>query len=149
MTVIKWGDVASIETILTTTLNALASGSNKITASVVSNDAVAELDVYADFELYLSTQGSARDLGAYVEMFLLPLVDGTNPPYGGDSLDPPGTMWVGNFIFDAAVTARYSHLRGILLPPFDFHVLVINETGQALAGTLNTLKMRRYNLEGT
>jgi len=44
------------------------------------------------------------------------------------------------------VTARYEVIRGVLLPPMDFHVLVMNETGQALAASGNTLTLRRYNM---
>lgn len=146
MAVIKWGDVAAAESILTTELNALGDGANKITGTAISNDAVAELDVYADFVLYLATQGSARDAGGYCPLYILPEVD-SQYPYGGDSLDPAGNLCVGAFQFDAAVTARYAVIRGIILPPGDFHILIMNETGQALAATLNTLDMRRYNME--
>lgn len=145
MAVIKWGDVQAAEGVLTTELNALADGANKITTSALSNDAAAELDVYADFTLYVGVQ-TARDAGAYVSLYILPEVNSVFP-YGGDSLDPAGNLCVGAFQLDAAVTARQAHIRGIILPPDDFHVLVINETGQAFAATLNTLYMRRYNME--
>jgi len=147
MTTAKWATPDSAENVLTTELNALANSANKITGTAVSNDQAAELDMYADFTLYLAEQASARDAGGRVDLYILPQSDGTNYPYGGDALDPSPNHWVGSFVFDAAVTARYEVLRGILLPPADFHVLVINETGQALAATLNTLTMRRYNIE--
>jgi len=144
----KWNAPDSVETILTTELNALADGANKITGTAVSNDQAAELDMYADFTLYLAAQGAARSAGAYVALYILPMSDGTNYPYGGDALDPAANLWTANFVFDAATTARYAVIRGVLLPPMDFHVLVMNETGQAFAATLNTLKMRRYNTAG-
>lgn len=148
MAVIKWGDVAAAESVLTTELNGLTTGSNKITSSAISNDQSTELDVYADFILYLAEQGTARSANAYVPLYILPQVN-SQYPYGGDSLDPATNLLVGSFLFDAAVTARYAVIRNIVLPPGDFHVLVMNETGQNLAATGNTLYMRRYNMESS
>jgi hypothetical protein len=144
MATIKWVYSGSLTTIFTTELNSLANGSNKITGTALDNDS--GLDLYADFEFYIAAQASARSAGAYIPLYILPLVDASNPTYGGDSLDPPGSMWVGSFLLDAATTARYTSIRGVLLPPFDFHVLVMNETGQAFASSGNTLKYRRYNM---
>lgn len=149
MATIKWNTPDSVETIMSTDLNSLADGGNNITTSAVSNDQSAELDMYGDFTLYLATQGSARDGGARVDMYILPQSDGTNYPYGGDSLDPAANLFVGSFLFDAATNARYAVIRGVLLPPMDFHVIVINETGQALAGSGNTLTLRRYNTQSS
>lgn len=143
----KWNAPDSVENVLTTELNALADGANKITGTAVSNDQAGELDMYGDFTLYLGTQGSARDANAFVALYILPRSDETNYPYGGDSLDPAPNLWSANFLLDAAVTARYAVIRGVLLPPMDFHVLLINETGQELAATGNTLSLRRYNTQ--
>ena len=148
MAVIKWGDYGSAESILTTELNALGDGANAITAVPISNDAVAELDVYSDWILYLSTQAAARDVGAFVSLYLLPKVN-SQYPYGGLTLDPAGNLLVGAFQFDETVTARYAVVRGVVLPPSDFYALVTNETGQVLAATLNTLYMSRYNMESS
>jgi hypothetical protein len=139
----------SPETLLSTELNSLGSGSNKVTSSAVSNDAAAERKLFADFELYLNTAGSARDNDAYVSMYFLIEVDGTNYTFGGDSTDPPASAWVGNFMLDATgvTTARYSHLRQIPLPACDFKVLLINNTGQSFNASGNTLKMSRYGVQ--
>ena len=145
---IKWETPASAETILSTELNSLADGANKITTTAVSNDASGELYLFADFQLYLAAQGSARSSGAHVKLFILPEIGG-NFTYGGDSLDPAVGLLAGSFEFDAATAARYSHVRGIPLPPTDFDVLVMNETGQAFASSGNVLKMERYNLQAT
>jgi len=146
----KWATPESVENIFVSTeLDSLGSGSNKITTSALSNDGVNEKFMYADFTLYLAEQASARSAGARVDLYILPASDGTNYPYGGDSLDPASNHWVASFLFDAAVTARYTTVRGVLLPPFNFHVLVVNETGQALASSGNTLKYTRYNIEST
>lgn len=145
---IKWEAPNSPETVLSTELNSLADGANKITTTPISNDGSTELYLYADFQLYLAAQASARDNGARVELYILPEISG-NYCYGGDSLDPPRAMLVGSFEFDAATNARYSHIRGVMLPPTDFHVLVINETGQAFASSGNVLVTKRYNMQSS
>lgn len=147
MGTIKWESPTAGESVLSTALNALADAANKITATAISNDAAAELDLYGDFTLLLAAQASARDTGARVDLYILPRSDGTNCPYGGDALTPSSNQYVGSFLLDATVTARYEILRGIVLPPMDFHVLLKNATGQALAATGNSLAMRRYNLD--
>lgn len=146
MAEIKWNAPDAKEDVMTTELNSLADGDNAITGTAISNDAAGELDLYGNFKLYLATQGSARDSGAYVSMYILPEVD-TDYAYGGASPDPAANLLAGNFLFDAATTARHAILRDVLLPPTDFHVVLINETGQALASTGNTLELERYNLQ--
>lgn len=141
---INWSDYPSATTYLTTELNALADGANKLGAAI---DNTANGDMYADFELYLATQGAARSSGAYVGLYILPSVDGTNYCYGADAVDPPASTLRGVFPLDAVTTARYVTLTHILLPAGLFKVLVINETGQAFAATLNTLKYALYNEE--
>ena len=141
---INWLNYPSPVTYLTTELNALADGANKLGAAI---DNTANGDMYMDLELLLAEQGSARDTGAYVAVYILPSVDGTNYCYGGDSLDPPANTWRANFPFDAAVTARYTTITHVLLPAGKFKLLVMNETGQAFAATGNTLKYTLYNEE--
>ena len=142
----KWEAPASISTIFTTELNSLADGGNQI-SSALSNDAAGELYLYADFELYINTTAS-RAADARVELYILVELDGSNYSYGGTSLDPAPSMHVGDFQFDASATAtRYAHIRGVLLPPTDFKVLVINELGVAMASSSNTLKWIKYNLQ--
>lgn len=148
MATIKHEAKEAAENVMTTELNSLADASLAITSAALSNDAAAELELYADFRLYLATQGSARDSGANVTMWILPEVDGTYP-YGSASLEPQPELIVGSFSFDAATTARYAVLRDIPLPPSDFHVVVKNNTGQALAATANTIRMERHSIESS
>jgi len=146
MTTIKYEAPASTTTLLSTELNSLGDGANKLSAAI-SNDAAGELYLYMDLELYIATQGATRGADARVDIYILEELDGSNYTYGGDSQDPPENAWVASFLFDAATTARYNHVRGIPIPPTDFKVLVINETGQAFASSGNTLKYSRYNLQ--
>jgi len=128
-------------TVLSTELNSLGNGSNKITGTALSNDAATtERDLFAKFSLSVAAQGSARSAGASVALYIIPEVDGTHA-YGGDSLDPSGNQYMGSFGFDAATTARVDVITDIRLPNSDFHVLLQNNTGQALAATGTVLKM--------
>lgn len=133
---------STAETILSTELNSLADDGNKITTAPLSNDASNERYLFCDLSFDIATQASARSSGATIDVYIIPEVDGTFA-YGGDSLDPSG-HFRGSFSFDAAVTARNNAIEGVKLPNSDFHVLLINNTGQALAASGNVLKMERY-----
>lgn len=131
--------------VMTTDLNSLADGGNVLSAAQ-SNDGAGELDLLVDVELDLAAQGSARDSGAYVALYLLTSSDGTNYDYGDGSTDPALTNWVGNFPLDAATNARRVSIRGIPLPPSNYKWLLQNNTGQAFASSGTILTEKRYNL---
>jgi len=141
---INWSDYPAATNYLTTELNALADGANKLGAAI---DNTSNGDMYMDVELYVAAQGGARSADAYVALYILASVDGTNYCYGADAVDPPAHALVGVFALDAVVTARYVTLTHLLVPAGKFKMLVINETGQAFAGTLSTLKYTLYNEE--
>lgn len=140
----KYAAKDSAATVLSTELNSLGDGSNKITGTALSNDAATtERDLFADFSLSLAAQASARSAGATVDLYIIPEVDGVFA-YGGDTLDPSANHYRGAFRFDAATTARVDVIEGVRLPNSDYHVLLINETGQSFAASGNALKMEVY-----
>lgn len=142
---INWESNPSLTSYLTTELNSLADGGNDLGGAI---DNSSGLDMYMDLELSLAEQGSARDSGAYVAIYLIPSADGGSTyAYGGDSLDPGANHLVATIPFDAAVTARDQLATMIPVPPGHFKLLVMNETGQAFAGTGNTLSYRLYSAE--
>ena len=141
---LNWSDYPAATIYLTTELNALADGGNKLGAAI---DNTSNGDMHMDVELYVATQGGARGSGAYVALYILASVDGTNYCYGADAVDPPAHALVGTFALDAVVTARYVTLTHILLPAGKFKLLLMNETGQAFAATGNTLKYTKFNSE--
>jgi len=142
---IKWSELGATTTYLTTALDALANQARKIGAEI-DNTGATERYTYLMLELYLATQAAPRDAGAYVGVYIIRSVDGTNYEYGDDATAPPSGSWVSNFTLDAVVTARRVALE-VPLPPSKFKILVINETGQAFAAANNTLKYRFYSLE--
>lgn len=147
MAIFKWAEPSAEVTLLSTEMNTLGNGSRAVMASAHVNSGADQRNMYGDFELSLATQGSARSSGAYVELYILPTLDGTNFAYGDASLDPSPSKWRANFQYDAATTARVAIIEGILLPNCDFKVLVKNQTGQAFAASGNTLTMKKYNTQ--
>jgi hypothetical protein len=145
MATIKYNAPNAHEHILTTELNAIAEAAGAISAAL-SNDAAGELDLYMTATLYLDTMADARHAGANVALYVLPEVD-AHYSYGAANLQPPAQNLVGVFAFDAAVTARYSTITGIPLPPTDFYLVIWNNTGHTFAATGNILDIERYSMQ--
>tara|TARA_Y100000593_G_scaffold16866_1_gene33556 strand:- start:2030 stop:2479 length:450 start_codon:yes stop_codon:yes gene_type:complete len=142
----KWEAPASIQTYLTTELNSLADGANKLGAKI-DNVADGENEMFLNLELSIAAQASARASDARVEVFILYSLDDTNFDMGDDSTDPRPDALATVLLLDAATTARYRVAVNLPIAPLDFKILVINETGQAFAASGNTLKYRLHSVE--
>lgn len=141
---LKYTAENSIVTVLSSGLDALADGALAV-SSALSNDDAAEREIWAEFEVYVAEQASARS-SATLELLILPTVDGTNYPdavYGATADNYSVKTWN----LDAAVTARYLTVTDIKLPPGDYKVAIVNDTGYALAATGSTVKMKTYSYE--
>jgi hypothetical protein len=136
MATVNWSTLPASSNALTTEVNSLASGSNKIMTSSLDNTTTGHL--FAAVEMKLATQGSARSAGAYVALYIVKSVDGTNFEMGGDALTPAASALAGVFPYDAATTARQVAII-VQIPPTKFYFLVQNNTGQAFAASGNTL----------
>ncbi len=146
MSTIQFTAPATEENVLTTEMNSQANDARVISAAF-SNDAAGERYLTVDFELDLAVQGVARSTGAFCMLWILYAIDGTNYTYGSASLEPPADRVVGTFGLDAAVTTRIVHLNDVVLRPYDFKVVLENNTGQAFASSGTVLSMRRVKLE--
>lgn len=143
----KWSSHTTEATVLSTELNSLVNGGNKITTTPLSNDGSDELYLYAMLRMTIAAQGTNRLAGANISVYFIPEV-GATYAFGGDSLDPPAELLVWSFSFDSgALAARENVSLPITLPPTDFHVLVINNTGQTLASSGNTLKIEKFGIQ--
>lgn len=142
MGAVTWTTPDAISTILSTGLASLADGGNALSTGTVDN--LTNLDRYMALEFYLAEQSSARASDAHVAVYLLPTVDGTNYSYGSNSVDPSPANWLCSLAFDASTAARYVGVSELPIPPFEFKLLVMNETGNAFAASGNTLKYRTY-----
>lgn len=137
---------SSAATVLTTELNSLASGSLCTLSSAQDNDTAGTRDLYGQVEIYIAAQGSNRAAGAYLALYLVPELDGTN--YGNTTDECAENYFAGAVsVDDAALAARYLIIDRVRLPVGDYKVGLKNGTGQSLASSGNTVKIRAYTIE--
>jgi hypothetical protein len=147
MAEIKYLADSSVITAMTTELNSLAAGDREISSSAVSNST--ELDLLCDAELVVGF-GSSPSVGALIELYFLPSVDGSNYPEGSGTLDPQSVLRVGTFEVRLAQTsAQRLVIPRIPLPPATFHTIIKNGTTQAFASSSNTLKLKPYKYQSS
>lgn len=129
--------------ILTTELNSLATATNTAASSVIDNTAA--LDLYADFELVLAAQGTARSAGAIIALYATYSLDGTNY---ADVSEATAEL-VAVFSLDASTTARRIVSRDVPISPGKVKFFARNSTGQTLAATVNTISYRLHSISTT
>ncbi len=133
-------------------LQTLADDTADVSAAL-SNDASTERNTLTNFLIAVGTQGGARAGSPnQVSLLIVPEVNGT---YG----DTATLLTAGNFIaqydngdpvtftMDAAVTARNLTAAGVRLPNSNYKVGILNETGQAFAGTNSVFQTGDYSLD--
>lgn len=141
---VNWDSSPALTAYLTTELNSLANDAQVIGADI---DNTANLNMYMDVEVYVAVQGSARSAGAYVAVYLVSSLDGTNYGYGDATTDPPANAMVCALAIDAATTARYLTSRPFLIGPGKHKLVIENKTGQAFKADSNTVGYRVYSEE--
>lgn len=125
-----------------TSLNALANASNSAVSAAHDNSV--NLDLYADFSMFISTQ-VARTGTPTVELYIVRSLEVTSPVYD-DALETINDK-IATFTYDTAVTARRMTKVDVPIPPGFFKIYVRNLTSQTFAATLNTLTMRTHSLQ--
>ena len=147
-TTFQWIAPEALTAYLSTDLNSLADSTSDTTGfSVVGAEIPNETDLkqYINLELVVAAQGVARSAGAFVAVYINYSADGTTYD---DTSNKAFAELLAVFPLDAATTARRLTKANLPIPPLDFKLLVMNDTGQALAATGNTLKYRRHNEQG-
>ena len=135
-------------------LNTMPNGSAAASSTgAVSNSA---LDVFADISVSLASITPSSSYLGGLSIFILPL-NGDGTTYGDGQFAntgaqttkvPQAAYWVGNITFPTGVAAvQQGTLRGVLLPPTNFQVVIQNNTGVSLASSGNVVKYWTYDLQ--
>jgi hypothetical protein len=133
-------------TVLSTEMNSITNGSVSTLSAAQDNTTAGTRYPLAQVEIYIAAQGTNRAVGAYVALYFIPELDGTN--YGNTTDECLDNYFVGSAsLDDAALAARYLILDQVKLPVGNYKVAVKNGTGQSFAATGNTVKLRAYSNE--
>lgn len=132
----------SVSSVLGTELNSLANNAQAISAAYTAGGGY----VMAEVELYVS-YGSAPTASTGCTVWFLRAIDDTNYE-DGDASVTPGRLPDAVFPLRAVNTAQRI-TRRVLIPPGTFKVLLRNDgTGQAMAASSNTLKIKPVTYQG-
>ena len=144
----KWNAPGTLTTVLSTGLNSLANNTMSAGSSTYANQT--NLDLYADIEVVLASLSPTA--GAFVSIYVLEAVDGTNFPAQSDAdlRLTTSQLLVSIPVGTTAATAQRVTARNILLPPAAIQFKLDNQTGVALNAAGNTVKVLPYdyNLNG-
>jgi hypothetical protein len=142
---VKWSALAAFAEILTSANLKNLLTLDAITGSEIDNTANYQ---YADFDLYIRF-AVAPAAGAYVSLWFLQAVDGTNYEDGSGTTTPVLPARPPDLIFPVAAVATQQRiaLRMRTLPNGKFKPYFYNNTTQGLTNTdnENILAYRRYN----
>ena len=126
-------------------LQTLANLTAVLSSAAESNDASDERQFFRHFAVKVGTQSSARTADGTVSLLIVPVLGSIQGDVGegsaiGDHLGTPyiATDKDGNKVqwtLDDAVTARNLTWANVCVPNSNYYVGVLNETGQAFAGT--------------
>jgi hypothetical protein len=144
-TAILWQTVPNSRgNVLSTELNALASGSRTNAGTAIDNST--NLDKYGYLELNVDFV-SAPSAGAYCAIYMVMSLDGTNYADGSSTVDPGADAWVINIPILASTAAQNKQVGPIALPPSKFKLILLNVTGQAFPASGSTLELFTANDE--
>jgi hypothetical protein len=130
---------SSIQTALTTELNALADGSNVLDGALDMSDGTHSRMIKMDIEVYLGSVNLSAVVNPAIYLWLLKETDGTNYEDGGAAVDPARMP---DEIIPVRVFNGVQRVSGTIYvdSPGNVKILIGNRCGAAWAATLNTLK---------
>jgi hypothetical protein len=142
---IKWESLwTSRGDILTTELNALASGSRSGVGSAVDNGA--NLDQWGKLQIEV-TFGSSPSAGGYLLLYMVAANDGTNYDSGSSSLTPGAHTIVGTVEVQPTTNAQRLSTRPFRLPPSPVKFLLGNGASVAFPASGSTVELFTANDE--
>jgi hypothetical protein len=146
-TTFKWvAALLSRGNVLTTELNALANGGFTVVGPAFDNSV--NLDEWMGVEVNLASLTPTA--GAYVQIFIVISMDGTNYEDAPSSTNPGSMQLVATIsVSTGAGTKRVSTKDLFRIPPGKFKFVLKNQTGVALAATGNTVTAYTTNEQGT
>lgn len=147
----KWGAPESAASVITTGFTSLGSAARVASGSAIANatDLYTHMAVEALFTHASSIWAATPAAGAHLAVYAIPAIDGTNT-IDGVSVAPGSALQIGAIPVRnaASQTASRTGDFNMEIPPFDFYLVVQNNTGVAFNSSLTaqTIKTRRYNL---
>lgn len=141
---LKYTAESTIETVMSTELDALANDDQAISSSAYSNDDILEREMWVVVELYIAAQAGARTAAESIMVAIIPELDDVNYADWDDANLIANYVKV-TFEVDAALTATRFVSDKIKLPNSDYKWAVRQQTDQAFGATGNTLKVKTFS----
>jgi hypothetical protein len=146
MASVQW-EVGTDTTVMTTALDSLVDDANAISAEI---DNSTDLYLFDDVEWHNAAMGYAPVADGVIELYCVSIeLDGTGYEDGDATIDPPQVNLVGVFNLRAETVAQTHILRQIPISPSKYKYVIINKSGQTLASSGNTLKVKPYRYQTT
>jgi hypothetical protein len=126
-------------------MNALANGAYTQPGAAIDN--TSGLYPLGDLVIVLSSAVTPT-ISPLVGIWILPSPDGTNypTPPGTAAAAAPANLYAGTMTLVASVSTSVMVVRGLVLPPSLFKVMIQNQLGVALpSSTTSTCKLYRYS----
>lgn len=140
---ITYSTPTAAATALGTELNSLANAAYSAASAAIDNRTTKHLYMGLELALASLTPG-ASNTGCSV--YLLPSVDGSTYPDGGGAVVPgPETYLCCFAALSTAAGAKLRTMAGIPIPPLLFKLVLLNDTGVALAASGSTLDYILYS----
>jgi len=141
----QWTSYDSIQSYLTTELNALANEALVLGAAIDFTSGGNDRKLFLDVEAYIASVDLSAQTNPALYIWLLRRTDGTNFEDGGTSVTP-ARMPDKIFPLREVNAAQRVSSTLMLTNPDQGKILIKNETGAALAATGNTIKYNLYSV---
>jgi len=142
----RFTEYDSLQTYLTTELDSLADGANKLGAAIDFAAGGTDRKLFMDIEVYLASVNLSAQTNPALYIWLIRRTDGTNFEDGGDSITPARAPDKIIPLREVNGAQRVS-ARMLMLMPDQGKLLIGNRAGAALASSGNTVKYNIYSVQ--